>query len=124
MSAKLKLALVVLYLAFDISVGLLRIGSSSAADQDDHSYLPPWMLDESGAVRKVDEKGNPPKPWRLTVVQTAKTEERPVKAEEQPVKAGEPDTTGVTAKATQIKTKVVVYVSDLFKRSLRFAWGE
>ena len=58
MTVKLKPVFCVLYLASAISVGFLCAGSSNAADRDDHSYLPPWMLDESGEARKVDEKAD------------------------------------------------------------------
>ena len=40
--------------AFVIFMGTGSIPISEAADRDDHSYLPPWMLDQSGDTRKVD----------------------------------------------------------------------
>ncbi len=126
MSSKLRPSFGAFYCAFVISIGFLSIRSSSAADRDDHSYLPPWMLNETGAVRKVDEKAGPPRaplvkdPPRALLVK----EVPPAKAEVPPVKTIEPDSTDLTAKATLAKTKVVGFVSSLFKSSIRFATGD
>jgi hypothetical protein len=117
MTIKPRLAFRVLCLAFAISPCFLSAGSSNAADRDDHSYLPPWMLDESGEARKVDENADLSKPARAKDVQ-------PAKVEAQPVKTSEPGVPDLTAKATQARTKVVGFVSNLFQRSLRFATGE
>jgi hypothetical protein len=110
MTVKLKPVFCVLYLAFAIFACFLCAGSSNAADRDDHSYLPPWMLDESGEARKVDDKADLSKAPRAKDVQ--------------PVKTSEPGVPDLTAKATQARTKVVGFVSNLFQRSLRFATGE
>ncbi len=110
MTVKPRLAFRVLYLAFAISPCFLCAGSSNAADRDDHSYLPPWMHDESGEARKVDEKAD------LSKAPRAK--------DAQPVKTNEPAAPDLTAKATQARTRVVGFVSNLFQRSLRFATGE
>jgi hypothetical protein len=115
MTVKLKPS--VLCLAFAIFACFLCAGSSNAADRDDHSYLPPWMLDESGEARKVDEKADLSKSPRAKDVQ-------PAKVEAQPVKTNEPGVPDLTAKATLARTRVVGFVSNLFQRSLRFATGE
>ncbi len=111
MSSKLSPFFGARCLAVLIAVGLLSIPSSSAADGNDHSYLPPWMLTESGAVRKANEKLVPPGEGL-----------QPVKAEALAVKAKEPNSAGLTA--TAMGTRVVGFVSSLFKKSVRFATGE
>ncbi|MGO9171839.1 MAG: hypothetical protein ACLP7P_07720 [Rhodomicrobium sp.] len=105
-----------LSLAIVIATGLFSIGSPSIADGDDHSYLPPWMLDESGAI-KADEKVGRPRAPLIVEVQPAKVEVSPVT----PDKPNSPD---LTAKATQASSRVVGFVSNLFRRSIRFTMGE
>ena len=73
MTVKPRLAFCVLYLAVAISPCFLCAGSSNAADLDDHSYLPPWMLDESGEARKVDEKAELSKAPRAKDVPAGKS---------------------------------------------------
>lgn len=99
-------------LALVMSMGLLFIQSSSAADSDDQSYLPPWMRHEANAV-KEGEKADPP----VEKAQQAKAEARPEGVKE-------PHSAGLAAKATEVRKKVVGFVSDLFKRSIHFAGGE
>ena len=117
MSSKLRPSFGALCLILAISVGVLGGGSSNATDYDDHSYLPPWMLNGSGEVRKFDEKAVPPK------VSRAK-EPQPARADAQPVKANEPAAPDLTARATQVRTKVVGFVSNIFQKTLRFATNE
>ncbi len=113
---KRRLAVVYLNLAIVITTCLFFIGSASVADGDDHTYLPPWMLDESGAI-KADEKVGQPRAPLIVEVQAAKVEVSPVT----PDKPASPD---LTAKATQASTRVVGFVSNLFRRSIRFTMGE
>ena len=75
------------------------------------------MLGDPGAAVKADEKADPPRVPRARDMQ-------PARAEAQLVKTNEPNAPGLTAKATQVKTKVVGMVSNFFQRSLRFASGE
>jgi hypothetical protein len=115
MTSKLGPSFRAFYLAFFISTGFLFIRSSSAADRDDHSYLPPWMLNEAGAVRAADEKAGPPGVPPAEGLQSSKAEVPP---------ANESNSTGLTAKATLARKKIVGFVSGLFKRSISFATGE
>jgi hypothetical protein len=117
MTVKPRLAFCILYLAIAIFPCFLCAGSSNAADSDDHSYLPPWMREESSEARNVDQKADLSKAPRAKDVQ-------PAKVEAQPVKTNEPGAPDLMAKATQVRTKVVGFVSNLFQRSLRFATGE
>jgi len=117
MSSKLRPSFVAFCFAFVISIGFLSIQSCSAAGSDDHSYLPPWMLNEDGTIKKVDEKADPPRTPRVEEV-------HPGQAEVLPVKTNEPNSTNLTVKATQARTKVVGFISNLFKRSIRFAAGD
>ncbi len=119
MSSKLRPSSGALCFAFVISIGFLSIQSRScsAAGSDDHSYLPPWMLNEGGTVKKVDENADPPRTPLVEDVQ-------PGHGEVLPVKTNEPNSTDLTVKATQARTKVVGFISNLFKRSIRFATGE
>jgi hypothetical protein len=103
-------------LAIVITTGLFSIGSSSVADGDDHSYLPPWMLDESGTIKADEKIGRPRAPLVVEV--------QPAKVEVSPVTPDKPDSPGLTAKATQASTRVVGFVSNLFRRSIRFTMGE
>jgi hypothetical protein len=116
MTVKPRLSFCVLYLAIAVFPCFLCAGSSSAADSDDHSYLPPWMREESSEARKVDEKTDLSKVPRAKDVQPAKVEAQ--------VKTNEPGAPDLTAKAAQVRTRVVGFVSNLFQRSLRFATGE
>ena len=117
MSSKARPSFEAFCLAFVIATGFFSILSSSAADSDDHSYLPPWMLDEAGAVRKNDEKMDRPRASFVREVQ-------PAKAEATQVKTNEPNSTGLADKATQASTKALGFVSNLFRSSVRFARGE
>ena len=106
--------------AFVIFMGTGSIPSSEAADRDDHSYLPPWMLDQSGDTRKVDETVDPQNVPLTQGAQSAMTK--------QPAKTNEPNSADLSAdlnvKVTQTRSKVVGFVSNLFQRSIRFATGE
>ena len=102
--------------AFVIFMGTGSIPSSEAADRDDHSYLPPWMLDQSGDTRKVDETVDPQNVPLTQEAQSAMTN--------QPAKTNEPNSADLTVKVTQTRSKVVGFVSNLFQRSIRFATGE
>jgi hypothetical protein len=117
MSGKLRQSFGALCLVLAISTGVLYAPSCNAADNDDHSYLPPWMLSDSGAAVKADEKAEPPRVPRARDVQ-------PARAEAQLVRTNESNAPSLTVKATQVKTKVVGIVSNFFQRSLRFASGE
>ncbi|MGO8952588.1 MAG: hypothetical protein ACLPWS_04340 [Rhodomicrobium sp.] len=110
MSSKLRPLFGAFCFAFVISIGFLAIQSCNAAGIDDRSYLPPWMLNEGGTFKKVDENAVLPRTSQVEEVL--------------PVKTSEPNSTDLTDKATQTRTKVVGFVSNLFKRSLRFATGE
>jgi hypothetical protein len=117
MAGKLRPSSGAVCLVVAVSVGVICGSSRSAVGQDDHSYLPPWMINESGEVRKADEIAEPPRVPRARDVQ-------PARAEAQLVKTNELSVPGLTAKATQVKTKVVGFVSNVFQRSLRLASGE
>ncbi len=119
MFSKLRPSSAYCCLAIVITTGLFFIGSPSVADGDDHSYLPPWMLDESGAV-KADEKVGRPRAPLIVEVQPAKVEVSPVS----PMTPDKPDSPDLTAKATQASSRVVGFVSNLFRRSIRFTMGE
>ncbi len=99
--------------AFVVFMGTGSIPSSEAADRDDHSYLPPWMLDQSGDTRKetVDPQNVP-----LTQgAQSAMTK--------QPAKTNEPNSADLTVKLTQTRSKVVGFVSNLFSAVHSFRRG-
>jgi hypothetical protein len=97
-------------LAFVVFISSASVLSSKAADRADHSYLPPWMLDETGAIKKVDERVAQP------IVPPAQ--------DAQPAKPNEANSADLTAKATRAKNSVASYVSNLFRRSVHFAMGE
>ena len=109
MSFKLRPGLDAFFFAFVI----LPIQSSTAADGDDHSYLPPWMLDQPGAVTAVDPHQMPPG----EKLQTTKADLRAEKADA-------PITADLTAKATQVKIKAMGFIDNLFRSPIRFATGE
>ena len=102
--------------AFVIFMCTGSIPSSEAADRDDHSYLPPWMLDQSGDTRKVDETVDPQNVPLTQEAQSAMTK--------QTARTNEPNSADLTVKVTQTRSKVVGFVSNLFQRSIRFATGE
>jgi hypothetical protein len=102
--------------AFIVSLSLLLTGTSSRADGDDHSYLPPWMRNEAAAAADRDEKVDPAKP--------APNEAQPSVAEAQLVRITEPPSSNFAAKVKQAKAKVTNFVSTIFKKSMSFARGE
>jgi hypothetical protein len=112
MLCKLRPTLEAFCLAFIVSVGPLFINSASAADKDDHSYLPPWMANESVVPAKGDGNAN------------AAGALQPARTEMQTVETKQPNSESLTAKAAGVKTRVVRFVSNLFRRSVRFATGE
>jgi hypothetical protein len=117
MSSKLSTIYAALCLALAITIGLLFTQSSNAADQDDHSYLPPWMLNESGAVVNVDDKAASPKtPPGDSVPQ--------ITAEAQRAVSGTQDSANLTAKAAQVSSRVVGFVHNIFRRSILLATGD
>jgi hypothetical protein len=105
-----------LSVAFIVSLSLLLTGTSSRADEDDHSYLPPWMRNEAAAAAGPDEKADPAK--------LARAEAQPPAAAAQLVKVTEPPSSNFAAKVTQAKAKVTSFVSNLFHKSMSFARGE
>jgi multidrug resistance efflux pump len=102
-------------LAFVMSIGLLAIGSSNAADNDDHSYLPPWMLSVRGETGQAGEKADP-QPSPRTGVQPEGTEAQSAETERRQA--------GLNAKASEVKARLAGFVGNLFRRSIRFATGE
>jgi hypothetical protein len=105
-----------LCLAFIVSLSLVLTGNSSSADQDDHSYLPPWMRNEAAAAADRGEKADPAKP--------ARDDAQPGVAQAQLVKVTEPPSSNFAARVTQAKTKVTSFVSSLFHKSISFVKGE
>jgi hypothetical protein len=105
-----------LSLAFIVSLSLTLTGTSSRADEDDHSYLPPWMRNEVAAAADHGQKADPAKATR--------NEAQPAVAEAQVVKVAEPPSPDFAAKVKQAKTKVTTFVSDLFHKSVSFVKGE
>ncbi len=116
MSSKHNPWLRTLCLAFIVSLSLLFTGSSSRADEDDHSYLPPWMRDEVAAAGNRNEKVNLPNAPR--------DEAQAPAAEAQLVRIAEPPSSNFGARITHAKAKVVKLVSNLFSKSARFVKGE
>ena len=110
MSFKRRRVFGAVYLASVMFISSASILSSKAADRDDHSYLPPWMLDGTGVIKKVDEKVAQP---NVPLVQDAR-----------PAKTIEPNSAGLTAKATQARTSLASSVSNFFRRSLSFTMGQ
>jgi hypothetical protein len=100
-------------LAFVMAMGL-SIGSSNAADHDDHSYLPPWMLSAQGVIGQAGEKVDPQPPSRTGVQPEAA--EAPAGTERRQE--------GLNAKASEVKARLAGFVGNLFRRSIRFATGE
>ena len=99
-------------LAFVMAMGLLS-ASPNAADHDDHSYLPPWMLSAPGEIGQGSETVDP---------RTAPPGVQPEAAEAQ--SAGtEPHPEGLKAKVSLVKARVAGFVGNLFRRSIRFATG-
>jgi hypothetical protein len=111
MSSKHNPWLRALCLAFVVSINLLLTGTPGRADEDDHSYLPPWMRNETAAAGDRDEKG-------------ARAQAQPPVAEAQLVKVTETPSSNFAAKVTQAKAKVANFVSNLFNKSISFAKGE
>jgi hypothetical protein len=105
-----------LCLAFIVSLNLLLTKTASRADDDDHSYLPPWMRGESAAARASEIKVDPAK--------GPSPEAQPPMAEAQLVRITEPPSPSFAAKVTQAKAKVAKFVSNLFNKSINFAKGE
>jgi hypothetical protein len=101
-------------LAFVMAMGL-SIGSSNAADHDDHSYLPPWMLSAQGEIGQAGEKVDP-QPSPRTAVQPEAAEAQPAGTERRQE--------GLNAKASEVKARLAGFVGNLFRRSIRFATGE
>ncbi|MFY9642689.1 MAG: hypothetical protein WCD20_06180 [Rhodomicrobium sp.] len=102
-------------LAFVMSISATQ--SSSAADSDDHSYLPPWMLANAaqpqGAQIHPSAKPAPaPAPWPAT----AEPAPAPAPA------AKETASNNLDPKAAG--EKVFGFVSNLIGKSWRFARGE
>jgi hypothetical protein len=116
MSCKFRPTLGAFCLALTISAGSLFVTGASAADKDDHSYLPPWMVGESAAPAKGDENAN------AAGVQAGSVQ--PARTEVQAVETKELNSANLTAKAAGVKTRVVGFVSNLVRRSVRFATGE
>jgi hypothetical protein len=110
MTSKRRPVFRAVYLASVMFMNSASILSAQAADRNDHSYLPPWMLDETGGIKKVDEKVAQPNV--------------PLAQEARPAKTNEPNSAGLTAKATQARTSVARYVSNFFRRSVSFTMGE
>ena len=103
MTSKRRPVFRAVYLASVMFMNSASILSAQAADRNDHSYLPLWMLDETGGIKKVDV---------------------PLAQEARPAKTNEPNSAGLTAKATQARTSVARYVSNFFRRSVSFTMGE
>jgi hypothetical protein len=99
-----------------VSLSLLLTGTSSRADGDDHSYLPPWMRNEANAAADRDEKAGP--------ATAARDEAQPPVAEAQLVRIPEPPSSNFAARVTQAKAKVTKFVSNLFSKSVSFIKGE
>jgi len=91
---------------------LLLTGSPSKADEDDHSYLPPWMRSEYAPAGSSNEKADPP------------AAAQPAVANAQLVKAAEPPSSNLTARVKEVKAKVATFVSNLFSKSVHLAKGE
>ncbi len=121
MSCKLRQYSGAFCLAIAFAMGVLCAPGRAMADADDHSYLPPWMLTETGAVRKAGDKPVQPAMAGVKAAQPAKAQ---AKAEAELAKAEEPEAPGLTARAMAMKTKAVGFVSGIFQSSLRYAAGE
>jgi hypothetical protein len=103
-------------LAFIASLGLVLTGTSARADQDDHSYLPPWMRNEATAGADRSEKADAAK--------TARDEAQPALAKAQLVKVTEPPSSNFAARITKAKTKVSAFVTNVFQGTISFVKGE
>ncbi len=81
---------------------------ANATDKDDHSYLPPSMRNERVALAKAEQPADTQQP--------REGEKRPAKQE----------TSNPTDQKTPPKAQpgVGTYLSNLFRRSMKFAFGD
>jgi hypothetical protein len=128
MSCRLRLCSGASCLVIAFAMGVLCVPGRAAADQDDHSYLPPWMLAPTGTVRKANDKAAQSAMARARAARPVKANAQPAEAEAEAevAKTNGPDAeaSGLTARAMQMKTKAVGFVSGILQRSFSFAGGE
>jgi hypothetical protein len=85
-----------------IMLGHGPIPSAMAADRDDHSYLPPFMRNDPATLVKADQRADAGQP---------------------PSHGGQPGKPE-GENAPKAKTGFGGYLRNLFRRTLRFAWGD
>ncbi len=102
-------------LALALFAFTISLKSAGAAGIDDHSYLPPWMLDRSTTTQSAGDKviaaNVPVNASSAPLVQRASTAQQvtnitPAKPQAQPAKKA-----------------IVSFVSRVFIRTIRFATG-
>lgn len=92
-----------------IPASFLYLQPASAGYVEDHSYLPPWMIQDGNTTTKPDEAaGNQLQPAKVETVAT---------------RASKPNLIDPAGAAKRVGTRVVSYISGLFTRTARFATG-
>jgi len=92
-----------------IPASFLYLQPSNAGDVDDHSYLPPWMIQDGNTATKSGE--------------AAGNQLQPAKVEIAVAKASKPNPIDPAGAAKRVGTRVVSYISGLFTRTARLAIG-
>ena len=82
--------------------GLTAHAGSAVTADDDHSYLPPWMLENASATANGEQPGR--QPVVASAVQIAKPEPQ------------EQASSSLSAKASAAKAKVLNYMNKMFGR--------
>lgn len=98
-----------------LGASMVISGNCQAADADDHSYLPPWML-ANAAQQPADKEIRPSASSAPESAQAAKLETKPDPAKDSPKT--------LDARASLVKNRVFGFVSGLIGKSWRFARGE
>ncbi len=108
MFSHLKRALGPACLAFIMLLSPESMLNAKAADKDDHSYLPPSMRNERVVLAKADQRAEASQPS-----DREKRAEKPEAGSSTEQKAAPKTDTGLRA-----------YVTNLFRRSIKFAFGD